>query len=412
MGERAPARTTPGPQPRWWRLARTAAGTSSALALAAAVTLLVLHRSAVAPTSLWFPRGTNLPLAATLLAMGWLLAARRPTNPVSWAVLVAGCMGSFQSIVIEVAIWAHARGADAVGAWAALGVETLWPGIVFSLLYALGRFPGDRARRGHRALLAVAVTAVLTMSTTELLLAGPLQNVDWYDNPIEVIPRTAITIVEPVGYLPFMALIGLAVWLFATGFRRSRGVERQQFRWVAVMSTPFVVSMALLPLTIDPAGVSNLDPNVLASTIGMSLVPIGIAIAIIRHRLFELDRLLSRTVAWVLLTGLVVGLWATVALLPSALLGGDGSTDQLLVAGATVLAAAVFNPLRTRLQEFVDRRLHRERYDARREVERLGSRLADEVDPRTVARHVLATVERTLAPTTAAVWTPDLEARR
>lgn len=396
---------------RWQALLRTGAGTVAVAALLAALVLFVVGRGMPTPTSLWFPRGANLPLAATLLAMGWLLAARRPGNPVSWAVLVAGCMGSLQSVAIEIAIRAHDRGADVMAAWAALGVETMWPTIVFALLYALGRFPGDRTRSGHRALLVVAGAAVLTMTATELLLAGPLQNVDWYDNPVGVVPRSAVGIIEPIGYLPFLTLVVLAVGLFATGYRRSRGLERQQYRWVAVLSTPFAVTMFLLPFTVEPTGVSTLDPIVVASTIGMALVPVGMSIAIIRYRLYDLDRLLSRTVAWILLTGLIVALWATVALVPSALFGGDGA-DQLLVAGATVLAAAAFNPLRIRLQDLVDRRLHRERYDARREVEVLGSRLAEEVDRRTVTRHVVATLGRTLAPRTAAVWTPGEETTR
>ncbi len=387
---------------RGWTIAAGAAG----LALwILAVVLTVARPGLASPESLWFPRGFNLPLAAVLLGMGWLLASRRPDNPVSWSLFVAGVLGCAQSSVVELAILAHDRGWPEVGAWASLGVEILWPGIIVGMGYAIGAFPGNAARPGHRYLKIAATTTWVALIASEVLVAGPFQNIEWYDNPIALVSAEAGETVESVIFLPLIALFATAMYLFVTGYRRSHGRERQQFKWVAAMGVPFVLSMMSLPLTVDTRNASSSDPGVVLSTVTMSLVPIGMAVAVIRYRLYDLDRILSRTVAWAILTALVIVLWGAVALLPSTLVG-DGEASPVLVAGATVLAAAAFNPLRIRLQDAVDRRLHRKRYDAVREVEALGGRLSDAVTATVVTEQVLLSLERTVAPRTAAVWLP------
>ncbi len=396
------------PQPDGGSTARRRTIVFGSVALALwllAVALTVARPGLASPESLWFPRGLNLPLAAVLLGMGWLLASRRPENPVSWSLFTAGVLGCAQSSAVEIAILAHDRGWQDVGEWASLGVEVLWPGIIVGMGYALGSFPGNAVQPGRRQLKVAAAATWIALTTSEALVAGPLQNIEWYDNPMGLISADVGETLDSVVFLPLIALFATAIHLFVTGYRRSQGRERQQFKWIAAMGAPFVLSMISLPFTVDTQNSSSSDPGVVISTISMSLVPIGMAVAVIRYRLYDLDRILSRTVAWAILTALVVVLWGTVALLPSALVG-EGEASPILVAGATVLAAAAFNPLRTRLQDAVDRRLHRAQYDATREVEALGGRLADAVTANVVTDLVLASLERTVAPRTAAVWIP------
>ncbi|MBW3664480.1 MAG: hypothetical protein KY469_15375, partial [Actinobacteria bacterium] len=169
---------------------------------------------------------------------------------------------------------------------------------------------------------------------------------------------------------------------------RSRGAERQQLK-------VFLFAIALLPIV--PLGdiVPLLDGGILLA-VASGAVPVGVAVAILRYRLYDIDRVISRTLSYALLTTVLVGVYAAGVLGVGALLPG-GSSD-LLVAGATLAVAALFRPLRARIQGLVDRRFNRSRYDAGRLVEDFGRRLRDRVDLDEVAGELRGAAGRALQP--------------
>jgi hypothetical protein len=181
-------------------------------------------------------------------------------------------------------------------------------------------------------------------------------------------------------------------------FRRAHGMERQQLRWVA-WAAVLVVLAAVIALASAALGL----PETLgwATGICVALLPLAIGAAILRYRLYDLDRILSRTLTWGLLTVLLGGGYAVVVLGLGQLLGRDSS---LVVAGATLAVAALFQPARRRVQAVVDRRFNRRRHDATRIVEGFGARLRDQVDLDTLTTDLLAVVEETMQPTQASLW--------
>ncbi|HEY2958743.1 MAG TPA: hypothetical protein VGM21_11135 [Actinomycetota bacterium] len=200
-----------------------------------------------------------------------------------------------------------------------------------------------------------------------------------------------------VGWGTLFACIPAAAGCVVLRFRAARGVERQQLRWVAAGATTAVVGPLLL-LALAAVGLPTLDafswPLLLA-------VPVAIAVAVLRYRLWDLDRLVSRTVAYALVTGLLLVPYLLVVPAATRLVAGSGS---LAVAAATLAVAAAFQPLRRRVQDLVDRRFNRRRYDAARTVEGFAARLRDQVDLDALQAELLTVVDQTVQPTQASLW--------
>jgi hypothetical protein len=197
-----------------------------------------------------------------------------------------------------------------------------------------------------------------------------------------------------------LAIVAAALSLVVR-FRRARGVERQQLRWVAFVAAMVPVAV-LVAVTASLIGGPAADPVVTfaAGTISW-LVPFALGAAALRYRLYDLDRIISRTVAYGLLTVLLGLGYAVVVLGLGRLLGQDSS---LVVAAATLAVAAAFQPLRRRVQGLVDRRFNRRRYDAGRTVDAFSARLRDQLDLDALHRELLAVVDQTMQPTRASLW--------
>jgi hypothetical protein len=181
-------------------------------------------------------------------------------------------------------------------------------------------------------------------------------------------------------------------------FRRARGVERQQLRWVVLAAALTGVGM-LASVVLVAAG-----NEVLVGWVGgacVAFLPLAIGAAVLRYRLFDLDRIISRTLSYGLLTLLLGGGYALVVLGLGQLLGRD---SPLVVAAATLAVAAVFQPARRRVQRVVDRRFNRRRHDAARIIQGFGTRLRDQVDLDTLTAELLAVVDETMQPTQASLW--------
>jgi hypothetical protein len=391
------------PSRRWAPLGAWSIWALAILGIAAAVWTDHLIRR-VGRNDLVGSKSDAVPYAVavvTSVTVGAVLASRRPRHPVGWLMLVLGLslvMTGAATGAENYALVARAGDLPLAGA-AALYTslsDPLWMACVgfILLLTPNGSLPSPRWRWCARVAVAALVVAVVS----SLLL--PLdESYRGFDNPLVVPVLTApLRVVFAVSWV----LIGLAIPIGAASlvvrFRRARGVERLQLRWLALAGA--VAAMAVLALL---ALLATGNEQLLGWAIGVciAVLPLATGAAILRYRLYDLDRIISRTVAYGLLTLLLGGAYAAVALGIGQLLGRDRS---LLVAPATLAVAAAFQPARRRVQAAVDRRFNRRRYDAAQTIQAFALRLRQQVDLDALRGELLAVVDETMQPTHTSLW--------
>jgi hypothetical protein len=346
-------------------------------------------------------------VVAALIAVtvGAVLAGRRPRHPVGWLLLVLGLAVTASGVVDGYARYGLlARpGALPAARWLAVfSPATLYLGFVcvglVLLLTPSGSLPSPRWRWWARLVAAGPVVFLLALAVGPGLVIAP------YDPVIDQVtsPALAGAVGVAIAVAVVIAVGGLAVgvWSLVVRFRRARGVERQQLRWVAFAAALTVPPAAIILIGVV-VGATGAVLVVLAAGVCMALLPLAIGAAILRYRLYDLDRIISRTLAYGLLTILLGGAYAGVALGLGQLLGRDSS---LAVAGATLAVAALFQPARRRIQAAVDRRFNRRRHDAARTIAAFSSRLRQQVDLDTLTAELLAVVDQTMQPTSVSLW--------
>ena len=301
--------------------------------------------------------------------LGVTLAVYRPLPLVAQVVAAAGALG-----------WAPAI---------ALGVT------LPALLLPDGRLRSPR----WRLVVASSVTGVVLVIVAGSLSPGPVEELG-IDNPLGLAGTAGdvAAVLTVVGVVLHWLSLPPAAVCVVLRFRSSRGIERQQMRWVAAGAAAAVGGL----LVSLPSGL-GIAPNWISHIVFPALlsVPVGVAVAVLRYRLWDLDRLVSRTVTYTLVTALLVVPYLLVVPAAGRLAEGSGS---LAVAAATLTVAALFQPLRRRVQDLVDRRFNRRRYDAARTVEGFAARLRDQVDLDALEAELLAVVDWTMQPTRASLW--------
>ncbi|HYY78641.1 MAG TPA: hypothetical protein VFD04_05570, partial [Actinomycetes bacterium] len=266
------------------------------------------------------------------------------------------------------------------------------------LLTPTGSLPSPSPRWRWWARLAAAAPVVFLLGVT--LTPRPLDpQYQSVDNPLAVhalgdAPMTANQAALGVTVAAVLAAAGSLV----VRFRRSSGTERQQLRWVALAAA--MAALAALTVPVD-LGTGSLVVFEWAVGLCATVLPLAIGAAILRYRLYDLDRIISRTVSYGLLTVLLGGVYAGVVLGLGQLVGRDRS---LVVAAATLTLAAAFQPARRRVQELVDRRFDRRRYDAARTIESFSARLRQQVDLDALTAELLAVVDQTMQPVQVSLW--------
>ena len=340
---------------------------------------------------------------AAFMVVGALIVAHRPGNAIGWIfsaialLAITGALAQEYANAAFSAVPGTLPGA-VVAAWYASWTwfPTLGLALVFTpLLFPSGRLVSRRWR--PVAWLAGAVTAAITALTAlqptvrvthDRQVANPL-GVSAIENP-EQGPTGAVAF-NLLGLLVVVAVVSMVV-----RFRRSRADERLQLKW-------FTFAAALLPLVI----LGDLLPDTASSLLLAAVIaflPVAAGIAILRYRLYEIDRLINRTLVYGLLTVLLAGVYAGLVLVLGQLSGVADDPPSWVVAGATLAVAALFQPARRRIQAVVDRRFNRRRYDAARTVEAFSGRLRDQVDLDTLSAELLAAVDQTVQPTRASLW--------
>jgi hypothetical protein len=374
----------------------------SMLGLATGFWLEVLLRRVGQPDPLDTAVGPTVAIVSAA-TVGAVLASRRSRHPVGWLLLACAVCLTANGVAGGYAPYGfQARpGALPAAAWVAMyyPATALTPLTLLSLVLLLtptGSLPSPRWR--WLAWLTAGAPAVLLLAMP-LAPRPPEERYQGVDNPLDLRAFDGPLLAANRALLAVTVLGVLAgAGSLVVRFRRARGTERQQLRWLVLAAALTGVGM-LASVVLVAAGNQVLVGWV--SGVCVALLPLAVGAAVLRYRLFDLDRIISRTLAYGLLTVLLGGGYALVVLGLGRLLGRD---SPLVVAAATLAVAAVFQPARRRVQAAVDRRFNRRRHDAARIIEGFGARLRDQVDLDTLTAELLAVVDQTMQPTQASLW--------
>ncbi len=349
--------------------------------------------------------------SAALGVVGFVVASRKPGNPLGWIMLAAAAVSSLSqdASFYMVADYRLRHGGLPLG-WVAVLAQPGWAvSIVLSgllvLLFPDGRPPSPRWRWVLWLYLAAATLYLVGVLVASVgAIAGHDIRVDASGNLLVLSHPTGSSmwwgVVEGV-FLPVVAVCWLgSVVAQVASYRRSSGIRRLQLKWLLAGSA---TALICVPLTVYLSGMRGLPglAGGIAGAVALLAIPACMGVAILRYRLFDIDRIVSRTLAYAIVTGLLVGVYAGIVLLATREVSIN---EPVAVAGSTLVVAALFNPLRRRVQRAVDRRFNRARYDADRIVAGFAARLQDAAGLDSVQDELASTVQNALEPIYLSVW--------
>ena len=394
-------------RPRWWPgVAAWALWALTVLSLPVIAWLDHLSRQAGRPELAQLGGG---PVVAPVLAavsaatVGAVLATRRPRHPVGWLLLILGLALNTSGVAAAYTAYGLVArpgalpAAGAVAHYSPIFILTALPALSFVLLLTpTGSLPSPRWRwwawvTGAASVMLLGAVAVARGSLDPRYQAE--------NNPLDFRGvGGALLVVNQVALGVTLLAVVVGAGSLVVRFGRARGVERQQLRWVACAAV-LVALAAVAALASAALGL----PELLgwAAGVCVALLPLAAGAAILRYRLYDLDRIISRTLSYGLLT-LLLGLGYTGMVLGLGRLLPQGSS--LVVAAATLAVAALFQPARRRIQQLVDRRFNRRRYDAARTIQAFSARLRQQVDLDTLTAELLTVVDQTMQPTQVSLW--------
>jgi len=360
---------------------------------------------------------TNIPetVAAVLLTtlvlsfstVGALIATRRPHNPIGWIMLAAGISVGATLLASAYVDLSLALPQESLPATQWVAWVTSWlplvgfaPMVTFLLLlFPDGRLPSRR----WRPVGWLAVVAVATLALGTALTPGSLVYRAEVINPLGLAPIEGSLLEEGgVGWLLVPVSVVLSAASMVVRFRRAAGEQRQQIKWLALAAVFAAVGWVFSSLTyetkLEAAGILL----VLFSFLG---IPLAVGIAVLKYRLYEVDLLINRTLVYGSLTATLVALYfGAVVLLQRIFVTLTGQQSTLAVVASTLLIAALSNPLRRRVQAFVDRRFYRSKYDTRKTLEAFSARLRDETDLDALSDDLVGVVRETMQPAHVSLW--------
>jgi MFS family permease len=338
------------------------------------------------------------------MVVGALVVAHRPRNPIGWMFSAIALLAFTGGVAGEYATYSLVTRPGSLPGAVLAAWYASWPwyptlalALVFTpLLFPTGRLLSPRWRPvAWLAGVATAMFTVLAALQAELdlgsdqVIANPI-GIAGVENPEQsTVGMALLDLVILSGVVAFVSLV--------IRFRRSQGEERQQLKW-------FTYSAALVPLALLgdalPAPLGNI-----VFTVPIVFLPVAAGIAILRYRLYDIDRLINRTLVYGSLTAILgLGYAGAVLVLGQVFGGVGGNPPSWAVAGATLAVAALFRPVRRRIQMVMDRRFNRRKYDAVRTVEAFSARLRDQIDLDTLTAELLTVADQTMQPTTASLW--------
>lgn len=376
------------------------------LGTAIGTSLLVANRTTAVPVS---PIGYNgfwsfaalTFVGLSFASVGALLALRRPGNAIGWLFCGTGVLAGAELLSAQYAIYGLLTEPGSLprpelGAWL-----YEWTGFVAACItatFVLMLFPDGRLPSpAWRPLPWLAGIGIVVSASSLAVWPGPLLLTPFVENPLRfAAARDAVVTVGLLGVGLVLGAVVLSIASLAIRYRRAHVGERQQIKWIAYVAGIHAVAFAIFTLQLYS------DPALIA--LAASAIPIATGIAILRHRLYDIDLLIKRTLVYgatsaAIAASFLIGIVALQALLRPLTTG-----SEIAVAGSTLLSFGLFQPVRRRVQDVVNRRFDRSRYDAERTLDVFADQLRDEVDLGEVRADLLGVVHQTMAPAHAALW--------
>ncbi len=363
--------------------------------------------------------GTVLALANPLwllaylayVSVGAVLVVRRPRIVIGWLLIgiafaPVGTVGASRVDTVALAAGTASLGEELtawVGSWSGSSLFVAF--FALMVVFPSGRLPGGRWLVPSRLLLLYGGAIVLLAAISPTIDFAPTSGGETIQvpNPFAVLPTSPLWTMVPT-WLPFASLVGLllgGVGSIGVRYRRSTGILRLQLRWL-VASVTFVVAAIVAGLAAF-AVVAD-DIVWIPVVVAFPTIPIAVGVAVLRYRLLEIDRIVSRTVGYALLTGVLAVVFAGSILVLETALATVAQVQTIAVAASTLAVFALFQPLHRRVQRLVDRRFDRARYDAERIAQTFATRLRSDVDLASVRSEILWTATSAVRPTTAGLW--------
>lgn len=351
------------------------------------------------------------------VTVGAIVASRRPENPVGWLLCLSGVSVSTSSFSSQYAIYALLAQPGSLPAgetmvWIAAWQLPVMIGLQVSylLLFPTGRLPSERWRPLAWLIVAFVVVGVILSAFSSDAYLGSL---DPIRNPLGIEGFTYFwkALLYTGAPLLYVA-VSLSVFV---RLRRATGVERQQIKWFAYAAAIFAMAIILNVVTLAIDAPRWIEwANLVIFSIAGTTVPIALGIAILRYRLYDIDWIINRTLAYGSLTATLVAVYfGGIVVLQRLFVVLTGERSTLAVIASTLLIAALFNPLRRHIQSFVDRRFYRRNYDAAKTLAAFNVRLRDEMELETLSRDVVGVVRETMHPAYVSLWLrPDPEHER
>jgi hypothetical protein len=403
------------------RRSRVAAPAAAVWSLVVLIILLWAVDLPLASATRWAGSGLGENLAAFIVLIpvvlvGFVVARRQPGNPLGWMLLALVALLELSGIGSDYAWLSYRLGHHlplaAVGvvlapAWCPLFVTL--PLLI--LLFPDGRLPSPRWRPVLWGYLAVGGSWPVSVYVVTIgaVAAGNIHMVPGGD--LSAVDSPAGSSVWLGSFEPVILLVLVVFWLAfvasqVLSWRRASGERRQQLKWLMSGAAVCMAAVAVTAIvgTLDKSTSPVLQAVVDIVFVGVAALPVSVGVAILKYRLYDIDRIISRTLAYAIVTGLLVGVYAGLVLLATEV---RQVHSTVAVAAATLVAAALFNPLRRRVQQAVDQRFHRARYDADQMVALFAARLKDTVDLDSVRYDLGGVVHQALEPAHVSVWIID-----
>jgi hypothetical protein len=337
-----------------------------------------------------------------LAVVGALIASRLPANPIGWVLLgtvtavgLSGAADGYVALSLD-------RGREGgLVPWAAEYSDDVFVAFFAMVFFSLLLFPDGRLLTRRWRIVLWAGTAGLGLCTLGVvLLPGQIENHPELTNPAGIDKAVAEWLFL-CGFTLFAVALVAAGMSIVLRFRRARGIERQQLT-VLLAAGVGGVSAFIVGVLVTLAGWEEL--GIAATMLGVLTIPVAIAVAMLRYRLYEIDRLISRSLTYGLVTAILVAAYVGLVLAGQALFSSFAGGSDLAIAGSTLVVAALFLPLRSRVQRVVDRRFYRRRYDAQRTLDAFAARLREQVELDGLRADLQGVVGETMQPAHTTVW--------
>jgi hypothetical protein len=346
-------------------------------------------------------------LASALV--GAVVASRRHQNPIGWFFLVSATSFAVGEATFRYAVYGLVIDPGSLPAARAMAWPQTWlwaPGVAFVIIFLPLYFPNGRLLSPRwRPVLWLAIALSLSFAFFSAFMPGTVSDVPGVSNPLGIEAlRPVLRVLEVVMVWMFPIVVFLSVASLVVRFWRSLGEERQQMKWFTY-AVAAMFGMILLTNVLDAMNSALFAIVDFVTSLVFASIPVATGIAVLRYRLYDIDLLINRTLVYGALTALLVTMYVgTVVVLQELFRAVTGQESQLAIVASTLAVAALFNPLRRRIQSFIDRRFYRRKYDAAKTLEAFSTRLRNETDLEALNNELVGVVRETMQPAHVSLW--------